>query len=134
MAKKENKTGGATMEIDDDFQYEVANVVTVPQLKLVDDRAEFVCFDSPMVAQEKRNKAGVSVDEDGNPLSITTAKVVNLRTGEVQSIVCGAALAQNLKDAYPNNGYVGKCFRIVKASVPGKRWKSYDIREIKDPR
>ena len=135
MAKaKNNQTGGDTQDIDDGFQYEVSHIVTVPQLKLVDDIAVFICFDGPIISQEKKTKNGPALDEEGNPLSISTAKVINLKTSEIQSIVCGAAMVDNIKDAYPNNGYVGKCFRLVKTSVAGKRWKGYDIREIKDPR
>jgi hypothetical protein len=133
-SKTNNETKSGKIEIADGFEFEVVNVVSVPTLKMTDGVAEFVCFDSAMIATPKKGKDGAALDEDGNPASITTAKVVNLKTGEIMALVCGAGLKDNLKLAYPNDGYVGRCFRLVKSVAPGKRWKAWDVREVKDPR
>lgn len=143
MAKNKNTSAAKPegMEDDkpaaapvDDFQYETVGVVTLPQLKTLDGIPVYVRIDASIKTTPKKTRTGAqATDEDGNPLAISTVQVVDMRTGEMASMVAGAALVQNLKDAYPNDGYVGRCFRIVKQAVPGKRWKGYDIREIKDP-
>jgi hypothetical protein len=135
MAKNKNNTETKPGGVEtDDFSYEVVNVVSVPTLKLSDGVPAFVCFDSAMVTTPKKGRDGAALDEDGSPATITTAKVVDLKTGEVMGLVCGAGLKDNLKTAYPNDGYVGRCFRLVKSVAPGKRWKAWDVREIRDPR
>lgn len=135
MAKNKNQTANTVQDMDDDFPYEVASIVTVPTLKVEEHKAVFVCFDRAIQAKSKADKNGAQeVDENGEAKTIDIAQVVNLRTGEINHLVCGAALVDNLKDAYPNESYVGKCFRLEKSAVAGKRWKAWDIREIKDPR
>jgi len=134
MAKKDNNVNKVE-KTDDDFQYEVARKVVVPQLKMTDDVAIFVRFDARIVTEAKVGKGGVpKLDEDGNPSTISTARVIDLRTGEICTIVAGIGLVSALKQAYAEEGYVGRCFRICKrAAVTGKRFKAYEIDEIKDP-
>lgn len=125
----------ASNTVQDDMEFETIGLVTLPQLKLTEGVAIFICHDGPMETRPKKTKTGAqALDDEGNPLAITTCKVVDLRTGELAQVVVGKAWEQNVKEAYPNNGYVGRCFRVVKSGVSGKRWKAYDIREIKDPR
>jgi hypothetical protein len=131
-AKKEYPT---TSKNDGDFAYEVSRKVVVPQLKMQDDIAIFVRFDGRIVTEAKVGKGGVpKLDEDGNPSSISTARVVDLRTGTVCGIVAGVGLVSALRQAYSEEGYVGRCFRICKrAAIRGKRFKEYEIDEIKEP-
>lgn len=106
--------------------------VTLPILKHADNTAVYVRFDGEMRTEPKM-KGGVPLnDEQGNPATITTARVVDLTTGELMNYVVGAALKSELQ-RYAK-GYVGVCFEIQKTpAAAGKRSKGYTIFEIADP-
>lgn len=82
----------------------------------------------------KRQKDG---DDKKEPP--TLIPVVNLETGEVQSVIAGSVLKDLMNDEYPKDSYVGRCFWIVvkdqKSSQGGggRRYNTYDVKEIADP-
>lgn len=77
-------------------------------------------------------RADMKVPQQPNPPKL--AHVVNLETGEVQQIIIGSILESELKDAYPEDGYVGKGFEIKKQKPTGnKRYAMYQIAEIELP-
>jgi hypothetical protein len=60
-------------------------------------------------------------------------EIALLSSGEVKNMVVAAIVESELTQAYPNNSYVGKCFRITKHGTPaGKRYHTYSIEEIED--
>jgi hypothetical protein len=56
--------------------------------------------------------------------------VVNMTTGEDQSIIVNTVLHSELCRAFPGHGYVGKYFVIKRVAVDGKRYKGYVIQEF----
>lgn len=107
--------------------------VAVPQLKIKDGDTVYVKFTAPLVTNPKKTKSGaLATDEDGSPITIDIASVINLDTGELMHMVSGKALSQRLREYRGGNDkYVGLCFEITKkAKENGKRWKEYEVYEI----
>lgn len=109
----------------------IGNVQT-PTLKLVEGVAGYILVTGAM---EEKPKGEVQKDGSIVMKTITTMPVVNLETGEVMTVVCGTALAQNLRDYKGGNlQYVGLCFEVTKhPAAPGKKWKPWSIFEIEKP-
>ena len=106
------------------------NAVTRQTLKLEEDVPAYVRILSA-IAEGKEIK-GTEKDAKMQPARI--CNVVDLATGQEMQLVCGAIVEANIVESYPNEGYVGKCFEIVKRPKPeGKRYFLYDISEIEDP-
>lgn len=60
--------------------------------------------------------------------------VINLQTGEEQTMIANAALRSALERTYPRFGYLTKCFGIISRKVQHKGTKSireYMVRELK---
>lgn len=109
--------------------------VTLPCLKHAEGTTIAVMFDAPMMTTPKMKKGVAVLDEDGNPASITTARVVDLTTGELGTLVVGAMLKSEI-ERYKGGGnaYVGLCFEIEKsAAKAGTRAKTYRVFEIENP-
>lgn len=104
--------------------------VSTAQLKLVDDVPVYVKITNPIDTQAKKKGGVMEKDENGDPRTIDILRVVNLETGEVQTMVSGKALSQRLKEYKGGNDqYVGLCFEITKKDN-GRRWKEYLVYEI----
>lgn len=91
--------------------------------------------------QAKPLKKGEKTKEDGTPREPPTLiPVVNLATGEVQSIIAGSVLRDLLNDEYPSDKYVGRGFMIEvreqKAAQGGggRRYNTYNVAEIEVPK
>lgn len=69
----------------------------------------------------------------------TLLPVINLETGEAESIIVGDVLKDVFADEYPKDAYVGRCFMIAvkdqKASAGGggRRYNTYNVVEIENP-
>lgn len=108
------------------FKYEVVSDVTLPVLKQEDNVPMFIKLDSPVYKGEAMN------DKDGKALEpADLSKATNLETGEIGVVVMNTVLKSAIEKAYPDNTFVGKCFRLERAPVPNKRYKAYKIQEIK---
>lgn len=111
-------------------KYQVLGHANLPTFQVKIEEPVLVMFDAEMVTKQKMGKGQVpEVDSDGNPKTITIAKVVKVETGEVGQIVCGAILASRLKD-YPG-GYVGKSFVLIKHDAPSGKAKPWTITEVR---
>jgi hypothetical protein len=56
--------------------------------------------------------------------------VLNLETGELQSLILYSVLEGEIHRAYPGDSYIGKSL-LIRASRPeGKRYRTYEIAEI----
>lgn len=101
--------------------------VTLPQMSMKKSGVYYVKFDTKI-----EHKAKIEKDEKGNPVEkqISVAQVTNLENGEMGQLVVGTILEGNLVEAYPNDSYVGKGFRVEKSDVDGKRYKGYLIDEV----
>lgn len=109
--------------------------VTLPILKHPENTSIFVQVDSAIVTDPKTKGGVPMLDEEGNPATISTVRVVDMETGELMNYVVGAMLKSELQRYRGgNNAYVGLCFEIAKkAAAPGKRSKGYEIFEIENP-
>lgn len=125
MAKVATPAAGSAVK------FKIARRIVVPTMKVEMDTEIFVRFEQPI---EKRLKMEEEKQPDGSLKSvektIEIGRVTNLETGEICEIVAGTVLLSELGEAYPNAEYVGKCFRILKKKVPGKRYNAYELDEI----
>lgn len=104
------------------FTFKVKKHVTVPLLKMVNNTPIYVKFQGEIF------KGKVVDDKKEAP---TMANIINLQTGEEQQIILGTVLVGNLEEEYPNAGYVGKSFELVKSAPEGARkYSLYNITEI----
>lgn len=112
------------------IDFEEIKPVTTAVLRQVIDAPFFVEF---RTAIKQGDVVSTKQGADGQAMKpADVAQVVNLETGEVQTLICNAVLKSELEKNYPKAGYVGKQFRIVQhAKTGGKRYNPYSISEIK---
>lgn len=110
------------------IKFAVKKQVTVPLLKQKDDEAVYIKFVGAMfVGKEIKNKRDGSVEQK----PATLANVVNLETGAPMQYIVGAVLQGTLEEEYPNGGYVGKSFAVLKLPQgDGKRYKNFQVMEL----
>ncbi len=106
-------------------------LLTRAVLKFVMDEPRHVKFeDAIYLGKEMKQKAGD--DKKKEPAHL--ANVVDLTTGELAQIIVNAVPMSVLKESYPNDGYVGKCFTIMRQKrQPGKQYDPFFVEEIDDP-
>lgn len=111
--------------------YKVKKNVTLPLLKIKPNGAPaFVRFEEKMhLGKEIReNKSNKKMEP------ATLAHVVNIETGEECEIICPLLLRERLNENYPDDSYVGKCFRITLTREEGKKYNLVGLQEIEvDP-
>lgn len=138
MAKDDKKAKapvvqGGTVKAGDGKTY-TKKLVTLPHRKFQDNvpmRVELLC---PLYKgqQELDRKTGKpKLDEEGQPKKpVDLVKCKSLDDGVQHTIICGAVLAERLREEYPNDSYVGKAFEFTQHKIEGKRWKDYAISEL----
>lgn len=130
MAKAKAKSAAApSVPAPTGGKYERTKVLTVPVLKVVEEQPIYIKATAPMfVGKQVANAKG----DDGQPQKpADILPVINVETGEAMQVIVGAALKGLLNDQYPNDGYVGKAFEVIKhAKPPGKRYHNYSVYEI----
>lgn len=111
------------------LKFKVIAHVTRELVKLVDDQPLFVKFDGPMKQSDPiTKKDGTVVASDMAPPVI--APVTELENGIVGEIICPTVLEEELNKQYPDQKYVGKCFRLIKHRLQGKKYSTFEILEI----
>lgn len=118
-------------------EIEVVRNVTLPFIIIPSDGNPFYLKFNTAIELDKttfseRVRKG-KTDADGKAQSaepMHIAEVTNLQSGEVGRLVAHQVLESNLNEAYPNNGYVDKCFKISKQKS-AKRYFTFNIVEIK---
>ena len=109
--------------------FKVKAMVTLPTFKIQDNEAVVFIVDGAMYEGKKLKDD----DKDKKPAFIMPVSKVNPETGETLKgqIVVGTVLRENLLEKYPDDGYVGRTFGILKyAAKDGKRYKEYQILEL----
>lgn len=106
-------------------------LLTRPVLKFVMDEPRYIKFEGAIyVGKEMKQKAGD--DKKKEPAHL--ADVIDLATGELAQIIVNAVPMSVLEENYPDKGYVGKCFTIVRQKrQPGKQYDPFSVEEIEDP-
>jgi len=118
-----------------DVVFNAKRAVNIPTLKHETGQTVAIRIDQPIT--EKTNTVEKTVTLDGEKRIVTEDVKINVaRVTEVQTMsqfeyVLNAISASNIKEAYPNDSYVGKWFAIRKGGVvAGKRYKEVQIVEI----
>lgn len=116
-------------------RYEVAKQVNVPTLK--QDSGETVVFriDQPIRQEINIQKKEVTIDGIKRlieeEVTINVVRVSEISSGQPFEYVCNAMTADNLRNAYPEHGYVGRVFAVQKLGVvAGKRYKETKVVEL----
>ena len=105
-------------------KYRTKRRIRIPQLKMREGEEYPVKF-----IEEWHDEPSREEGKDGN---VSIAKVIDLDSGEMKTIVLGAVL-KNLLSEDPK-GYVGKCYMITCGEQEeGKSWRDYYLDEIWDP-
>lgn len=116
------------------FKPVIVKRVTMPTLKLVPGTPVYVKITDPIFLGKERKDA--KAEKDQKPPKILN--VINLETGEAMQLVGGAVVVSEITDSYPDNGYVNKCFMIVKGKKKegggGRGYFTYEIAEIEEPK
>lgn len=108
-------------------QYKVKKKLILPVLKLEQGVPVYIKANGPIV-QSKVNETGKK-KADEKPADVMP--VINLDTGEEMQIVVPAVVKSTLEETYPDAGYVGHGFEIVKGEKPkGKRYYQYTVNEL----
>jgi hypothetical protein len=105
----------------------------MPTLKLVPDVPVYVKITDP-IFEGKTQKAKEGEAEKKPPMIFN---VINLETGEVCQMVAGTVVHREIVDNYPKEGYVNKCFMIIKGKKKGsgdRGYFTYEIAEIEEPK
>lgn len=117
----------------DPSKLKVKRQVTLPILKLMPDTPVYVRIDGA-IFEGKQLKRG----DQENMKPADLMNVTDLVTGESMQIVCGEVLKSTLREEYPNDGYVGKAFRITKGKRKdkegGRGYFTYAIAELELPK
>lgn len=106
--------------------FKVKGAVTLPVIKLAAGVQRFVHFDGPM--HIGKDTGQVMNGKKMEPA--TVANVTDLETGEQGVLICATVLAGELRNAYPDDSYVGKGFAVTLIKVPEKKYNMYEILEI----
>ena len=140
------KPGEQVVQLHGGVSFRVKKQVTRPVLSQEDGQAYYVMFQGPMVLAPDRAE-GKGKRENGEPKEPPViADILNLATGQEQTLVCGAMLVRELEDKYDLGGvneegedtppeYVGLSFalkselRALKGRS-GQRMRHYDIVEL----
>ena len=117
------------------MQFEIVRNVTLPFLMIAGDGTpSYVKFNTAIepdtsTFSERVRKSKNDGEQRQEPMHI--AEVTNLQTGEVARLVAHSVLESQLNEAYPDNSYVGRNFKIEKTKAAGKRYFNFNIVEIR---
>lgn len=120
-----------------DKQMAVTNLVNLPTLKHETGEIVAIRIDAPIREEVSYKEEEVIVQGVKQVATreniINVVRVTELSSGSPFEYVCNAMTADNLRSAYPENGYVGRSFAIAKGdTVQGKRYKATQIVELAD--
>lgn len=112
--------------------FKTAKWVTRTVLRQEMDVPFYVKFDGPIHSSTMDPENSKYKDpKTGDGVVPDIAHVMNLETGEFQTLIVNAVLGSELRQNYADDGYVGKLFGIVQTkSDLDKRYKTYKIIEL----
>ena len=91
-------------------------------------RAESAIYDAPEESGGRKPRAGSAAEAQKPPKLLN---VIELTTKTVGVVVVPHVLNEELTRFFPDNGYVGKDFYIIKhAMEEGKKYSTFTIQEI----
>ena len=113
-----------------DFKFKVKKHVTLPLLKMEADKPCFVTILEPIYKAKAIAPGRKAADGKPQMEPPELMNVTNLENGHEYQMIVNTVLGSNLRDAYPNDTYVGKSFLLERRQIAGKRYASFDITEI----
>ena len=129
-----------TMVMPNGIKFKVAKAVSRPTLTHKPQTAAYLTILAPIETKLTKEKAEITEkDADGKPVKkivdvdkeIRTVGVTNLEDGQEYNYVVNAVTDSELNTSYPENGYVGKSFAILKGGKrEGKNFNDIFITEI----
>jgi hypothetical protein len=106
------------------------------EFSFVLEQPAFIKALAPMKVSDRAQRGENSGKSYGPP---TVLPAYDFVQGKEVEIVLGKVLASTLSESFPNDGYVGQCFQIVK-HAPGKnragvdvKYSKYTVIQIADP-
>lgn len=132
IAVREERTGSLMVAGE---EFKVKEQITVPVLKHESGETIAIQFVQPIIVEdqfeyETDKKTGEIIDQTYKG-KINVARVRELSSGQLFQLVLNAISASEIRNACPNDSYVGRCFAIKKlGTVAGKRYKEVQIIEI----
>lgn len=110
------------------FKFKKKRSVTRVMFKWANNVERYFKIEKPMFEAKPLKKATAADLKKKPP---TLAEVIDLPTGEEGQITCSEVLKDALNQGYPNDGYVGKSFAIMKHAIEGdKKYATFSIVEI----
>lgn len=120
------------VEIQRNSKFKTKKKLILPLLKLQIGKAVYVKITDPIFTGKEITPAKGNKDTKEKPADL--ANVVDLETGEEMQIIVNAVVKSVLEESYPDAGYVGKAFEIIKGEPPaGKRYNTFSVNEIELP-
>jgi hypothetical protein len=112
------------------LQFETVKHVTLPTLKMELDQAVYVRFEAAIYQAKAltRGRAGTDGQQMAPP---ELAHVTELTRNRECTIIVNSVLGTELRETYPNDGYVGKSFKLVKSKLESRRYATFDITEVR---
>lgn len=107
------------------LKFRVKNKVVQKHIKLVLETEYLLRFEGKIIQAE--DDPAIRRDNKEPPY---LASVIMLETGEEGNIICPHVLRKELDKHYPDDCYVGLCFRIVPHKLSTRRYNTYEIDEI----
>lgn len=112
------------------FKYTVKARVTEQLVKLELDTEYFVRFDFE-IYKAKENAARRKAPDDKPAQEPPHLCKITLLDDMSQGVmIIPTVLKTELEDAYPAADYVGRCFRLVRHRLEGRRYNTFEISEI----
>lgn len=132
LAKRDEQNGSLMVA---GTEFKVAQQVTVPVLKQDSGETVAIKIVAPILVEDQFD---TKIDEETGEIikqtfkgKINVGRVTELTSGQLFQYVFNAISASEIRNAYPDESYVGKSFLIKKlAVVAGKRYKEVQIIEI----
>lgn len=127
---------GPTSVLIGDQAFKVKQQVNVPVLKHESGVTVAIRIEQPIRHELSEREEEVilgtgEVVKGKKETNIAVVRVTELSSNQLFNLVLNAIAASEFERAYPENGYVGKCFAIKKMGVvAGKRYKDVQIVEI----
>jgi hypothetical protein len=111
-------------------KFKIKKNLTLPVHKFQEEIASYLKVECAMFRGKKMGGRGDAAAME----PATLVEVTNLETGEVEQLIVSKVILSTFEESYPNDGYVGKGFRIIKhARKTGKNYNTYSIAEIDLP-
>jgi hypothetical protein len=96
--------------------------VTLALRKLTLDTSHFLMIDGVIHIKA----VGEGETRENWPVMAAT----DLTTGEQSEVLVDKVLQGTLQEKYPDDGYVGKAFEIIKSKRTGKKYHDYNVWEV----